>query len=175
MMSFIFLFLFLLHFSHYYYILNNIHSLPLINISRERSNFDAWGCRRFYSRYYRGRAYSLTNAWKLDFLPWNWCRNHVLSTRVVRKIVYDCSRPAARLETCNKPVAGLLLITRLQDACSTPADWTFIYKCNILIQSAGVLQASCRRMIEYRPAAVVNDFHPGRRHERKASQKWRHC
>ena len=76
---------FLLHFSHYYYILNNIHSLPLINISRERTNFDAWGYWRFYSRYYRGRAYSLTNAWKLDFLPWNWCRIHVLSTRVVRK------------------------------------------------------------------------------------------
>ena len=67
------------------YILNNIHSLPLINISRERTNFDAWGYRRFCSRYYRGRAYSLTNAWKLDFLPWNWCRNHVLSTKVVRK------------------------------------------------------------------------------------------
>ena len=59
------------HFNHYYYILNNIHSLPLINISRERTNFDAWGYWRFYSRYYRGRAYSLTNAWKLDFLPWN--------------------------------------------------------------------------------------------------------
>ena len=84
-MSFIFLFLFLLLFSHYYYILNNIHSLPLINISRERTNFDAWGYWRFYTRYYRGRAYSLTNAWNLDFLPWNWCRNHVLSTRVVRK------------------------------------------------------------------------------------------
>ena len=81
----IFLFLFLLHFSHYYYILNNIHSLPLINISRERTNFDARGYLSFYSRYYRGRAYSLTNAWKLDFLPWNWCRNHVLSTRVERK------------------------------------------------------------------------------------------
>ena len=82
-----FIFLFLLHFSHYYYILNNIHSLPLINISRERTNFDAWGYWRFYSRYYRGRAYSLTNAWKLDFLSWNWGQNHVLSTRVVRK--YD--------------------------------------------------------------------------------------
>ena len=70
---------------YYYYILNNVHSLPLINISRERKNFDAWGYRHFYSRYYRGRAYSLTNTWKLDFLPWNWCRNHVLSTRVVRE------------------------------------------------------------------------------------------
>ena len=88
-MSFIFLLLFLLHFSHYYYILNNIHSLPLINISRERTNFDAWGYWRFYSRYYRGRAYSLTNAWKLDFLPWNWCRNHVLSTMVVRQIYFQ--------------------------------------------------------------------------------------
>ena len=86
-MSFIFLFLFLLHFTHYYYILNNIHSLPLMNISRERTNLDAWGYWRFYSRYYRGRAYSLTNAWKLDCLPWNWCRNHVLSTKVVRKII----------------------------------------------------------------------------------------
>ena len=84
-MSLIFLFLFLLRFSHYYYILNNILSLPLINISRERTNFDAWGYWPFYSRYYRGRAYSLTNAWKLDFLLWNWCRNHVLSTKVVRK------------------------------------------------------------------------------------------
>ena len=80
-----FFFFFLLHFSHYYYILNNIHSLPLINISRERTNFDAWGYWRFYSCYYRGRAYSSTNAWKLDFLPWNWCRNHVLSIKVVRK------------------------------------------------------------------------------------------
>ena len=87
-MSLIFLFLFLLHFSHYYYIVNNIHSLPLINISRERTIFFAWGYWRFYSRYYRGRAYSLTNARKLEFLPWNWCRNHVLSTKVVRKFLY---------------------------------------------------------------------------------------
>ena len=91
-MLFIFFFLFLLHFSHYYYILNNIHSLPLLNISRERTNFDAWGYWRFYSRYYRGRAYSLTNAWKLDFLPWNCCQNHVLSTKVIRNFFFTSIR-----------------------------------------------------------------------------------
>ena len=74
------------------------------------------------------------------------------------KIVYDCSRPAARLETCNRPVAGLHSITRLQGVCSTPTDWTFIHKCNILIQSASVLQTSYRRVIELGTPAWEKSF-----------------
>ena len=53
--------------------------MPLINISKERSNFDAWGYWRFYSCYYRGRAYSLNNAWNCN----------ALLTEVVRK-AFSC-------------------------------------------------------------------------------------